>query len=200
MKSLEIILAAVAIALLTTSAGGAVYMLDPDHSTISLNATHLGIGTVQGHFEKFSGTLEFDPTKVSASKVQVRIDASSISTNHSFRDQHLRSPEFLDVQEYPEILFESTEVTASDRSEFQIAGNLTLHGVTRPVVLQAKFRGAATDMEGKSRIAFAASTRIDRKDFGMAWNRIIGGSPLVGQIVEILLDVEGVEQGTEQAK
>lgn len=195
MRSLQILLAVATIAF--SSAPGAravVYAIDPDHSRVTLNATHLGVGTVEGRFDKLSGTLEYDPTNIGASAVRVRIDAASINTNHSSRDEHLRSADFLDTRTYPEITFESTEVTKSKHNELRIAGNLSLHGVTRPVVLLAKFGGATMDMEGKKRVAFATSVSINRKDYGITWNRMIGGSMLVGQMVQISLSIEGVEQ------
>jgi polyisoprenoid-binding protein YceI len=188
---------AVAIALTWSSASdswAAHYLIDPDHSSILLSATHLGIGTVEGRFEKYSGSFAYDPKDVGAAQVSVKIDAGSINTHQDFRDHHLRSSDFLDVEKYPEITFSSTKVTATDRSTFKILGNLSLHGVIRPIVLQATLGGTVLDMDGKNRIALTITGDINRRDFNMIWNRIIGNSPLVGQIIRFNLNIEGVEQ------
>jgi polyisoprenoid-binding protein YceI len=194
LKALHVLFAFVVIGLsLAPSARAKVYTIDPDHSSVTLSATHLGVGAVQGRFDKFAGTFEFDPANIGASNVHVRIDASSINTNQSARDEHLRSAEFLDADKYPEITFESTAVTGLKLNQLRIAGNLTLHGVTNPVVLLAKLGGATKDMDGKNRVAFATSTDIRRKDYHIDFNQMVGVSMVVGQIVQIYLNVEGVE-------
>lgn len=201
MRSLQILLAVAAIGFsIAPGALAVVYTIDPDRSRVILTATHLGIGTVEGRFDRLSGTLEYDPMNIGASAVHVQIDAASINTNQSARDEHLRSADFLDTRKYPEITFESTEVTKSKHNELRIAGNLSLHGVTRPVVLLARFGGATVDMEGKKRVAFSTSLSINRKDYGITWNRMIGGSVFVGQMVQISLSVEGVEQTADTPK
>lgn len=176
---------------------GARYAVDTDHSSIVLNVTHLGIGTVQGRFDKFSGTFDYHPTNLTLSKVSVVIDASSINTNQALRDRHLRSTEFLDTEKYPEIRFWTTEVTRLERDVLKLDGNLSLHGVTRPVVLVATLTGMSPDMEGKNRIAFTATAQINRKDYGIDWNQMVGSNAFVGQVVQISLNVEGVEQSGE---
>jgi polyisoprenoid-binding protein YceI len=190
------LLAMVPLTLLTASSAWATtYVIDPDHTSIVLNTTHLGIGTVHGRFDKFAGTFEYDPNDVVASRVSVRIDASSINTNQPVRDRHLRSADFLDVKRFPEIIFTSTAVTRIDRDEFRILGDLSMHGVTHPVTLLTTLGGTAADADGKSRIAFSARTEIYRKDFDLHPNRVVGlGARLVGEMIRIILEVEGVEQ------
>jgi polyisoprenoid-binding protein YceI len=201
LTKLQSLVLATAIGLpFATRAPAAVYRIDPDHSSVALNATHLGIGTVQGRFDRFSGTLEFDPANIEASVVRVRIDAQSINTNQPSRDEHLRSPQFLEVKRYPEIIFESTKVTQPKRNELQILGNLSLHGVTRPVVLTATLEGTATDLQGDHRLAFAAATTINRKDYGIVWNQVVGEGVLVGQVIQIFLDIEAVEQAADSTR
>jgi polyisoprenoid-binding protein YceI len=186
--------------LLAPQAGAKIYTIDPDHSSVILNVTHLGVGTVQGRFDKFSGTFDFDPDHLDQASIKVGIEAGSINTNQSIRDRHLRSAEFLDVKKYPEITFASTQVTKTHEDEYRIEGNLSLHGVTRPVVLIAKLGGLATDMNGRSRVGFAVSTSINRKDYGINWNQMVGSSMLVGQIIQIFLNIEGVEQAAPASK
>ena len=181
-------------------AGAANYVIDPDHSNVILRATHLGIGNVDGRFDKFSGTLEYDPANVAASKVRIVIDAASIDTNQRTRDDHLRSADFLDTEKFPEITFESTEVRESDPNKIRIAGNLSLHGVTRSMVLIATIRGTTKDADGRNRIAFDTNAQINRQDFGMTWNKVVGGNSLVGRIISIFLNVEGLEQIEPPAK
>lgn len=201
MKTLTILLATAAIALLIANGAGAVtYMIDPDHSNVTLHATHLGIGAVDGRFDKFSGSFEYDPANVAASKVRIVIEASSINTNQRVRDDHIRSADFLDAQKFPEITFESTEIRVSGQSGIRIAGNLTLHGVTRPMVLIATLRGTGKDADGKNRIAFDTNAQINRQDFGMTWNKTIGGNMLVGQIISLFMNVEGLEQAEAPSK
>jgi len=191
---------AVITVLLAPWARASVYDIDPDHSSVALHATHLGIGTVEGRFDDFSGTVEFDSTHITLSKVTVRIKAASINTNQPVRDEHLRSADFLDVEKYPFITFESTEVTKSKSGDLQVAGNLTLHGVTRRVVLPVRLRGTGVDMDGKKRVGFDTSTQINRKDYGMTWNRLVAGNMLVGQTVMIFLNIEGVERTADDSK
>jgi polyisoprenoid-binding protein YceI len=168
------------------------FAIDPDHSSITLTATHLGIGTIQGQFDRFSGRFRYDPQDLAASSVSVEIQTSSINTNQAFRDKHLRSADFLDVEKYPEITFESTEVSRPDPDHVRIVGDLTLHGVTRPVTLLAKLGGMSQDSDGRNRVAFNAATDINRKDFGILWNQVVGSSMVVGQMVQINLNIEGV--------
>jgi polyisoprenoid-binding protein YceI len=197
-KTLQnLILIALAGVSLAPRAGATVYTIDPEHSSVVLNATHLGVGSVQGRFDTFSGKLEFDPQNVGRSRVHITIETASVNTNQPYRDEHLRSADFLDVSKYPEITFQSTGVTKVSQDEFRIAGNLSLHGTTRPVMLTAKLGGFAKDVTGKSRIAFSASTGIDRTDFGMGFNQMVAGTPLVGRIIQIFLNMEGVEQAGE---
>lgn len=167
--------------------------IDPDRTSLSLSATHLGIGTVEGRFNEFSGTIEYDPKDPGASRVSVKIDAASIDTHQGFRDKHLRSSDFLNVEKYPEITFASTEVTLADRNQLRVLGNLSMHGTTRPVVMLAKLGGIARGMDGKSRIALTITGDINRRDFNMVWNRMVGTSELVGQMIGFDLNVEGTE-------
>jgi polyisoprenoid-binding protein YceI len=198
MNRSRLLVGLIALTLLRTlPSSAAVYMIDPDHTSIQVSTTHLGIGTVDGRFEKFSGSFEYDPKDAGATRVSVTIEAASINTHQDLRDKHLRSADFLDVAKYPEITFVSTKVTEIDRSSFKILGDLSMHGKVRPVELLARLEGTARDMDGKNRIALTITGDVHRTDFNMLWNRMIGTTTLVGEVIRFSMNVEGVESVSE---
>lgn len=175
------------------------FQIDTTHSSIDFSIRHLVIAKVRGRFAKFSGVIELDAADVSKSSVSVEIEAASISTNEEKRDAHLRSPDFFDVENYPLITFTSKRVEA-DGSDLRVTGALAIHGVTHDVVLAAESLGATRDPWGNDRIAFAAKTTIDRKEFGLRWNQVLeAGGVMVGDKVEIGLDVQAVRVAAEIA-
>lgn len=175
-------------------ADAVVYDIDPDHSQVTFKVKHLGISNVRGGFDVFSGSYSFDEANPASSTVETEIVASSINTNKKKRDDHLRSDEFLDVEKFPNITFKSKEVKGSGEN-LQIVGDLTIHGVTKEVVLDTVFEGSATDPWGNNRSAFTATTDINRKDFGMTWNKALeAGGFVVGDKVNITLEVQGIEK------
>ena len=181
--------------LATPGLRAAEYTIDPMHSKVEFKVKHLGISTVTGRFEKFSGSFSYDPAKVAASKAQATLDAASINTDVEKRDTHLKSPDFLDVAKYPTITFASTGVQDPTPEGFKLLGNLTLHGVTKPVILDTQVGGLVEDPWGNKRAAFTASTTINREDYGVSWNQQLKtGGLLVGEDVKILLEVEGVQK------
>lgn len=168
------------------------FQIDTTHSSIEFSIRHLVIAKVRGRFAAFTGTVELE-SDLTRSKVSVEIEAASISTNEDKRDAHLRSADFFDVATYPLITFASSKVEG-DASELRITGALTLHGVTRDVVLTAESLGATKDPWGNDRIAFSAKTSIDRKEFGLRWNQVLeAGGVMVGDKVEIGLDVQAIK-------
>jgi len=172
-----------------------VYDIDPDHSQVIFKVKHLGISTVTGRFDLFAGSYAFDEADMASSKVEMDIVASSINTNKKKRDDHLKSNEFLDIEKYPSITFKSKEVKKSSGGDFQIVGDLTIHGVTKEVTLDADYEGSVTDPWGNDRSAFTASTEINRKDFGMEWNKALeAGGFLVGDEVIITIEIEGIKK------
>lgn len=172
-----------------------VYDIDPDHSQVIFKVKHLGISTVTGRFDLFTGSYAFDEADMASSMVEADILASSINTNKKKRDDHLKSNEFLDVEKYPSITFKSKEVKKGSGGDFQIVGDLTIHGVTKEVTLDADYEGSVTDPWGNDRSAFTASTEINRKDFGMEWNKALEtGGFLVGDEVKITIEVEGIKK------
>ena len=173
----------------------AEYVIDPDHSKVMFKVKHLGISSVTGRFEKFSGTIDFDPQDLRALKATATMETASINTDVVKRDDHLRSADFFDVKKFPYLSFVGREVREVQKDRFKIAGDLTIRGVTRPVVLDAEFGGVAKDPWGNSRAAFTAMTVIDRKDFGLTWNKLLeSGGLLVGEDVRILLEIECIQK------
>jgi polyisoprenoid-binding protein YceI len=168
------------------------WSIDPAHSELQFIARHMMIAKVRGRFREFSGTLNIAEVP-EQSWVEVTIKAASIDTGDQQRDAHLRSPDFLDVERYPELRFRSTSVREGDGDRWQVTGDLTIRDVTRPVTLDVEYCGAATDPWGKLRAGFLASTEIDREEFDITWNQALeSGGFLVGRGVRIEADIEAV--------
>jgi len=166
--------------------------IDPQHSTVGFRVRHL-FTKVNGQFREFEGSIAFDRQSLAVSQVSVAIQAASVDTNVEARDKDLRSGRFFDVEKYPTLTFSSTAIVDVTGNRGRIKGTLTIHGVSREVVLEAEFLGAGKDPWGNQRYGFHATTKINRKDFGMTWNEVIeAGGVLVGDEVEITLDVEAV--------
>jgi polyisoprenoid-binding protein YceI len=169
------------------------WQIDQSHSELSFRIRHL-VSRVSGQFNTWSGTITADPASLAGGSVSVDIQTASIDTNHERRDTHLRSADFFDAQNHPTITFRSTRVVAQGR-ELQVHGNLTIRGITKPVVLEGRMLevgGAA----GRRRIGFEAETRINRMDYGVSWNRAAeGGGLTLGDEVTISIAIEAVEQG-----
>jgi len=172
----------------------AQYSFDPAHSNADFGVRHLMISTVRGGFKEVSGTLEYDAENPGASSVEAVIKTASIWTGMNDRDNHLRSGDFLDVENFPEMTFKSTGCEVTGEGTAQITGNLTIRDVTKPVVLDVQKLGEAKDpFTGASVIGFTATAKINREDFGLTWNQAIeGGGVLVGKEVSISLDVEAL--------
>jgi polyisoprenoid-binding protein YceI len=166
--------------------------IDRAHSNVGFRVRHINT-MVPGRFKEFEGTIEFDEQNKMASKVTATIQTASIDTNVERRDNHLRSPDFFDVAKHPAITFTSTGVSDVQGNKAKVKGQLTIHGVTKDVVLDTEYLGKAKDPQGTVRYGFQASTRINRKDFGMTWSQPLEtGGLLVGDDVEITLDVEAL--------
>ena len=168
------------------------YQVDPDHTNVGFQVRHL-FSRVNGRFDKFDGTISYDPAHPEQAKVSGTIDASSINTNNEKRDTHLRSKDFFDVATYPQITFTSSSATQIDAAKHsgKMDGKLTIHGVEKPVVLDVAFLGAGKDSHGTERAGFSATTTINRRDFGLTWNSPMeAGGVLVGDEVTINLEIE----------
>ena len=172
------------------------YQIDPAHSAAQFKVRHMMIANVKGEFDKVSGTAVYDPANPAASSVEATIDVASISTRDEQRDTHLKSPDFFDVEKYPTITFKSKRVTSSGSDSFSVAGDLTIHGVTKEVTLNVEeLTEEAKDPWGNLRRGAEAKTRIHRKDFGMTFNMALDtGGFVVGEDVDISIDVEMVRQ------
>lgn len=179
--------------------GVARWEIDPVHSEIAFSVRHMMVATVRGRFNQFQGVIEFDPAHPESGRVEVTIDAASIDTRNEQRDNHLRSPDFLNVEQYPTITFVSKRIEPLGDNRFRVVGDLTIRGVTKEVALEAEFLGVGKDPWGGERAGFTARTKLNRHDFGASWNVALeAGGFLVGDTLEVTLDIEAVRK-PEQA-
>lgn len=178
---------------LTATTG--TWAIDGSHSTIGFTARHAMVAKVRGKFESYEGSIVLDGGNPAASSATLTIQAASLTTGTADRDAHLKSADFLDVEQYPTLTFVSTAVAQKGDDEFVVTGDLTIHGVTKSVDVEFSLVGVNPDPWGGTRIGFEGKTEISRKDFGLTWNVAIeGGGILVGDTVKIELDIEGVKQ------
>lgn len=167
------------------------WQFDAAHTLVEFSAKHLMITTVKGRFNNVRGTLVYDEADPSRSRVEAEIDATSLYTGTSLRDNDLKSSHFLEVEKYPTITFRSTRVELSNSDHGQVIGDLTIHGVTHEVALDTELTGRGKNLDGKEVISFEARTLINRKDFGLHWNVVLEtGGVLVGDIIRIEIAVE----------
>jgi polyisoprenoid-binding protein YceI len=170
------------------------WAVDPAHSTVGFSVKHLGIATVRGKFEDFEGTLEIGERDESA-RAYGTVQGVSVNTGDAGRDEHLRSADFFGVEQNPELRFESAEITQVDDDTFEIAGDLTMNGVTKPITLTAEVQGTETDPWGNQRVALEVIGQLNRGDWGMTFNQALGsGNLLVGEKVKLQLDIAAVKQ------
>jgi polyisoprenoid-binding protein YceI len=177
---------------MTTQTANAVRTLEIDrsHSEVAFQVRHL-LSKVRGRFADFSGTITFDEAQPQNSRVDVTIKAASIDTAEETRDAHLRSADFFEVEKYPTLTFVSTAVTPRGNNAYDVAGNLTIHGVTKAVVLPASYLGAAADPWGNNKFVFEAEMPLNRKDFGLNWNAALEtGGFLVSDEVRVFLSIQ----------
>jgi polyisoprenoid-binding protein YceI len=168
------------------------WKVDPTHSELSFSIRHM-VSRVRGQFDTWTGTIIADPNDWNTASVEVVAQTSTIDTNNERRDEDLRSPNHFDAEANPTVTFKSTKVTRFAGDSVQVAGNLTIHGVTKAVVLRGHFNGM-TGAPGKRRAGFEAETTINRQDFNMTWNRIVEGSSMLGDEVKIEIAIAAVEQ------
>jgi polyisoprenoid-binding protein YceI len=170
----------------------AQWQFDPTHSSADFAARHMMVSTVRGGFKNVTGTLDFDPDHIEKARVEATIDTREfVSTGVDDRDNHLKSPDFLDIENYPTITFKSTRVEKTGDSTAKIHGDLTIRDVTRPVVINASFLGRVTSPFGQTVAGFEGEVKINREDFGLTWNMAIeGGGVLVGKEIKVSLTVE----------
>jgi polyisoprenoid-binding protein YceI len=173
--------------------------IDVGHSAIHFWVRHMVISKVHGRFAKWSGAIALDAQDLTRSSVEVRIDAASIDTQVADRDTHLKSPDFLDVARYPELTFRSKRIEKA-AGGYRVTGDLTLHGVTKEVTLEAEFAGTGKDPWGNERAGFSAKAALDRREFGLTWNAAVeAGGVLVGEKVEIAIELEAIKKAAAVA-
>jgi len=172
------------------------WQIDPAHTNVEFSVRHMMISNVKGQFQKTSGTITISGNDPTSAKIDATIDATSINTRVDKRDAHLKSPAFLDVDKFPTISFKSTKVEAAGPGKWKVTGDLTLHGVTKPAVLDVESTGTpVNDPMGNTRAGASATTKIDRKDFGLTWNQPLEtGGVMVGDEVAISIDVEAIKK------
>jgi polyisoprenoid-binding protein YceI len=170
--------------------------IDPDHSNVGFKVRHLMVSNVKGSFDKHTGTVDLNDKDITKSKVEVSIDTSSINTNVLKRDDHLRSADFFDVAKFPAMTFVSKKVARAGKDKLKVTGDLTLHGVTKEVVLDVEGPSQESkDPWGNFRRGATASTKINRKDFGLNWNKALEtGGVVVGEEVTITLEIEMIRK------
>ena len=169
--------------------------IDSSHSSAEFAVKHMMFTTVRGRFGDVSGTVRLDLSDLANSTVSVVINAGSITTDDQKRDEHLRSADFFDVNEYPTITFESSAVIPTGGDSFDLEGVLTMHGVSQPVVIKAESGGSGTNPWGQTVYGFSGSTKVNRKDFGLTWNVALEtGGMLVSEDVKITLEIQAVQQ------
>jgi polyisoprenoid-binding protein YceI len=195
------LLTAAVLSLAFSVPSSAAWELDPAHTGIHFKVRHLMVSSVRGDFGKFSGKVEYDEKAPLKSTAEIRIDAASIDTRIEKRDEHLKSPDFLDVAKFPTITFKSTGVRKAKGGGLAMSGDLTIRGVTKPVVLKIDGPSkAAKGLDGNLHVGGTATAKINRKDFGLTWNKTLEtGGVLVGDEIEVTIDLELVEAAGKTA-
>ena len=167
------------------------WTLDGVHSTAGFAVRHMMVSKAKGQFNKLSGKLALDEKDVTKSSIEATIDVASVDTNNAKRDEHLRSPDFFDVEKFPSMTFKSTKVEKKGKDALKVTGELTMHGVTKTVVLDTTLSGPGTNPWGQVVRGVEAKTKVSRKDFGLTWNKALEtGGALVGDEVEVTIDAE----------
>lgn len=187
---------AVALALAAVSAFAAeTYVVDKAHSEAKFEVSHL-VSRVSGKFNDVSGKITGDPADAAGSSVEFTIKAASIDTGNEGRDKHLRTPDFFDTDKFPEITFKSTAIKPTAKKNlYEVTGDLTMRGVTKRVTLPVEFRGFGKDPSGNTRAGFTAKTTLNRKDYGINWNRTFDeGGVVLGDDVDVVVNIEAPKQ------
>ena len=168
------------------------YAIDPAHTSVTFSIRHL-VTRVQGQFRDVAGTIEVNRQEPAASSVTFTIQAASIDTRIEQRDKHLKSPDFFDVAKYPEITFVSKKVVAKDKTRFEVTGDFTMHGVTKEITVPVEYLGDIKDPWGNDRAGFSVKTTLNRKDYGIVWNKALDqGGMMLGDDVDVDIQIEAV--------
>jgi polyisoprenoid-binding protein YceI len=183
------------VCLVTAPAAAATYDVDVSHSSVGFSVRHMGVSNVKGAFGEFSGSFDFDPADLKSWKVEATMQVGSIDTRIENRDNHLKSPDFFDAENHPTITFRSTGVKPLEGGRHQLMGDLTIRGVTKPIVLDLELLGTTTDMRGNELVGFTATGTINRQDFGLSWSKVLEtGGLVVGNEVKLMIEIEGIRR------
>ncbi|MEK7355909.1 MAG: YceI family protein [Bdellovibrionota bacterium] len=176
-------------------AAPATYTVDKDHSSVQFSVRHLMITDVTGRFKDFEGTFTFDPEKGAVTDATFSADAASIDTANAKRDDHLRSADFFDAKKFPKLTLANSKLTKTGKETYKWSADMTMHGVTKPVTFDLVHKGDIKDAWGNQRAGFQAVGKVNRKDFGLAWNKALeGGGVTVGEEVTITLDASAIQK------
>lgn len=201
MKSVSAAAIAFVLSQVPALARAASYDIDTAHSSAGFTVRHLAVSNVRGEFGKVTGTVEYDDKDVTKTRVEATIDATTISTRDPKRDEHLKSPDFFEAAKYPTITFTSKKVEKGPRG-LKVTGDLTMHGITRPVVLEVE--GPTKEVKdpwGNVRVGASATTKLNRKDYGVSFNKTLdSGGLMVGEEVAVAIDIELVKKAPAEAK
>ncbi|MCS6771083.1 MAG: YceI family protein [Kiritimatiellae bacterium] len=193
MKKLSAVFALIAIGF-SGALRAATYEVDPSHSHIGFAVRHMVVATVRGTFDEYVGSFNYDPENPANFSASATIKTASINTRNAKRDDHLRSPDFFDAEQFPEIKFETTGAELAG-DQLVVRGNLTMRGVTKEIILPLTFSGIVKDPWGNTRVGFEGSTTINRQDWGISWSKTLDtGGLVVSDDVKIELSVEGIQK------
>ncbi|PIS11477.1 MAG: hypothetical protein COT73_03785 [Bdellovibrio sp. CG10_big_fil_rev_8_21_14_0_10_47_8] len=168
----------------------ASYSLDTAHSVVGFSVKHMVVSKVKGRFNKFEGSFDFDEKKNEVSKINVKVEVGSIDTNNKKRDDHLSSPDFFDAKKFPTMTFTANKVVVKKDQTVKVSGDLTLRGVTKPVTLDLTYGGSVVDPSGNEKVGFSLAGKINRKDWGVSWNKTLDkGGLAVSE--DVMIEVEG---------
>jgi len=171
------------------------WVLDPMHSEVQFKVKHLVISTVTGFFRNFEGSFTTESDDFTGAQIEFSLDVNSVDTNQENRDAHLKGAEFFDAEQFPHITFKSTSFTKKDDDEYELKGDLTIKGVTKPVTLQVEHGGSAADFYGNTKAGFDITGKINRKDFGLTWDGVTeAGSVVVGEDIKLVISVQFAKQ------
>lgn len=171
------------------------WKVDPAHSSVEFSVKHMMITRVKGSFKNFEATLEADPSDLTTADIEFKIDLSSVDSGSADRDTHLKSSDFFDVDQYSHMTFKSTDITKKNDDEYNVTGDLSLHGHTKPVTLTATFEGEGKDPWGNHVAGFSAEGKINRTEFGLTYNAALEtGGVLVGEDVKVSLQIEASKE------
>lgn len=198
MTRLASALSFAALVSIATPSFATTYTIDPQHSQAGFSVRHMMLSNVRGAFSKVSGTIDYDPAKPAASKVDATIDMSSVDTHDAQRDEHLKKADFFDVAKYPTMTFKSTKVVAKGKAGLTVTGDLTLHGITKSVVLDVDGPTAELKSPKGNKRGASGTTKINRKDFGITYNKQLdNGGVAIGESVDVFIDVEMSSEPTK---